>query len=143
MTGKLASVVLRVGVNTRSVPQDAAAIQAGTDPLMARSKLFVDSNGLGADGGPTDLAEVAEPDEVEFECSANGRVDLRFRGDGSVIQEGTVFELGDQGLRMLSDHDGCYAVIKYLGQGSGTGTASVRVAQKGIWSEPWTAPKAD
>lgn len=110
--------------------QDKDAILSGSAALMARSKVFFDVGGVPANS------------EILWRASADGKVDLEFSGDNASESEGRAWELGGQGVKKLDASNGFAVVLKFLGRGAGTGSASVEVSAAGETARV-EFPKAD
>lgn len=111
--------------------QDKEAIQRGDEALMSRTKLFLDMGGV-----------VADAEDIRWACTANGALDLQFFGNQDEEIEGHFWELGGQGVKKLAASNGYAVVLRWMGQGPGTGSCEVSVSV-GEESANVVFPKAD
>lgn len=143
----MALTSLNLGVVTIRVAgeeQDKDAILAGTEALMAKSKVRLDSNGLNESGDGVPVNEKALPNEIQWTLFVGGKEVGSFRGDEK--KENLKFgpwELGEQGIGQLEESEGHTVVLKWRGFGKGTTSAAVVCTHRGGVNARVDFPKAD
>ena len=137
MSIRLGVVMIRDGRTTNLY--DKHAILSGKLALMARSKVYFDVNF-------TDTPSV-KPEDLHWEFGTGNGKTLEFLGSQEEVMEGNPWVLGGQGIDKLDDTHGYSPVVKYFGQGPGTGTAYAKVSftyPDGTLTESMVSfPKAD
>jgi len=124
-----------VSVRLQGEEQDLDGILAQTVPILTRSKIFLDSNGLGADGEGTSPEDKAAPEDISWQVWYNGRLDLQFDGNGRVTHGGDDhFELIPMGMGKLEESAGHAVIIRLSAGSAGKTTAVFRVSHRGVQS---------
>src|ERR1700752_4590158 len=113
-----------VTVRVAGEEQDKPAILAGTEALMSKSKVRLDSNGVDENGQGVPEDEKSLPREIQWHLYVAGKLVGSFRGDeGRDDLDLGPWELGGQGVGQLAKSAGHTVVLKWRGFGQGTTTA--------------------